>query len=137
VGLFFSSSRYSFFAFRTVTVFYFCPRDTLSKGCTIQENSVRDTSVEDELTFYLIVQYRVVLYRARISKLLWSPGIDSTNSPSLCSLAGRYDNPIPARFLAPIDFLKIPAQGGIVQGGIVLGGIVQGIMYSEKLYRSY
>jgi hypothetical protein len=29
---------------------------------------------------------------------------------SLGSLAGRYDNPIPPRFLAPIDFLKIPAQ---------------------------
>jgi hypothetical protein len=25
------------------------------------------------------------------------------------SLAGRYDNPIPPRFLAPIDCLKIPA----------------------------
>jgi hypothetical protein len=33
-------------------------------------------------------------------------GIDSA---SLCSLAGRYDNPIPTRFLAPIDCLKIPA----------------------------
>ncbi len=32
------------------------------------------------------------------------------NSASLCSLAGRYDNPIPLRFLAPIDTLKIPAQ---------------------------
>jgi hypothetical protein len=31
------------------------------------------------------------------------------NSASLCSLAGLYDNPIPPRFLAPIDFLKIPA----------------------------
>jgi hypothetical protein len=31
------------------------------------------------------------------------------NSVSLCSLAGRYDNPIPPRFLAPIDSLKIPA----------------------------
>jgi hypothetical protein len=31
------------------------------------------------------------------------------NSATLCSLAGRYDNPIPPRFLAPIDFLKIPA----------------------------
>ncbi len=30
-------------------------------------------------------------------------------SASLCSLAGRYDNPIPNRFLAPIDCLKIPA----------------------------
>jgi hypothetical protein len=26
------------------------------------------------------------------------------------SLAGRYDNPIPTGFLAPIDCLKIPAQ---------------------------
>ncbi len=26
------------------------------------------------------------------------------------SLAGRYDNPIPNRLLAPIDFFKIPAQ---------------------------
>ncbi len=33
------------------------------------------------------------------------------NSASLCSLAGRYDNPIPLRFLAPIDCLKIPALG--------------------------
>jgi hypothetical protein len=30
-------------------------------------------------------------------------------SASLCSLSGRYDNPIPTRFLAPIDCLKIPA----------------------------
>ncbi len=32
------------------------------------------------------------------------------NSASLRSLAGRYDNPIPTRFLAPMDCLKIPAQ---------------------------
>jgi hypothetical protein len=32
------------------------------------------------------------------------------NFASLCSLAGRYDNPIPTRFLGPIDCLKIPAQ---------------------------
>ncbi len=31
------------------------------------------------------------------------------NSASLCSLAGRNDNPIPTQFLAPIDWLKIPA----------------------------
>ncbi len=34
-------------------------------------------------------------------------GIDSAN---LCSQAGRYDNPIPYRFLAPIDCSKILAQ---------------------------
>jgi hypothetical protein len=31
------------------------------------------------------------------------------NSTSLCSLAGRYENPTPTWFLAPIDCLKIPA----------------------------
>jgi hypothetical protein len=34
------------------------------------------------------------------------------NSASLCSLAGQYDNPIPPRFLAPIDYFKIPALAG-------------------------
>jgi hypothetical protein len=33
-----------------------------------------------------------------------------TNSARLCSLAGRYDNPLPTQFLAPTDCLKIPAQ---------------------------
>jgi hypothetical protein len=37
----------------------------------------------------------------------WFQGM---NSASLCSLAGRYENPIPPRCLAPKDFLKIPAQ---------------------------
>jgi hypothetical protein len=31
------------------------------------------------------------------------------NTASLCSLAGRYGNPIPTRFLAPIDCTKILA----------------------------
>ncbi len=35
--------------------------------------------------------------------------IPGMNSASLCGLAGQYDNPIPTRFLAPIDYLKIPA----------------------------
>jgi hypothetical protein len=35
------------------------------------------------------------------------------NSASLCSLAGRYENPIPTRFLAPLDFSKIPAPASI------------------------
>jgi hypothetical protein len=30
------------------------------------------------------------------------------NTASLCCLAGRYDNPIPTRCLAPKDFLEIP-----------------------------
>ncbi len=32
------------------------------------------------------------------------------NTARWCSLAGRYDNPIPTRFLAPLDCVKIPTQ---------------------------
>jgi hypothetical protein len=35
------------------------------------------------------------------------------NSASLCTLAGRYDKPIPPWYLAPIAFLKIPAQATV------------------------
>jgi hypothetical protein len=45
--------------------------------------------------------------RARICKLLRSPGIDFV---SVLSLVGRYDNPIPTQFLASIDCSTIPAQ---------------------------
>ncbi len=33
-----------------------------------------------------------------------------TNMQPICSLAGRYDNPILTRFLSPIECTKIPAQ---------------------------
>ncbi len=42
----------------------------------------------------------------------WFQGM---NSASPCSLAGRYDNPIPPRFIASIDFLKFPAQGSVLK----------------------
>jgi hypothetical protein len=51
--------------------------------------------------------------RARIFKLLRHPDIDSKESipPAYAARrAGRYDNPIPNWFLAPIDCSKIPAQ---------------------------
>ncbi len=43
----------------------------------------------------------------------WFQGM---NSASLCSLAGRYENPIPSRCLAFIDFLKIPALDATRRG---------------------
>ena len=48
------------------------------------------------------------------------------NSASLCSLTGRYDNPIPTRFLAPIDCLKkfqlrIPLAALLVGDGLLHG----------------
>ena len=48
----------------------------------------------------------IVHYNRRHFKLLRSSGIDSKES---IRLAGRDDNPIPARFLAPIDCSKITA----------------------------
>jgi hypothetical protein len=42
------------------------------------------------------------------------------NSASLCSLAGRYNNPVPTWFLVPIDCLKIPALTAIGQKKIFL-----------------
>jgi hypothetical protein len=54
------------------------------------------------------------------------------NSASLCILAGRYDNPIPPLFLAPIDSLKIPAQAPYA-GGIdsleSIAGLVENLKY--------
>ncbi len=41
------------------------------------------------------------------------------NSAILSGLAGRYDNPIPTWFLAPIDFLTIPAQSKTRQQPII------------------
>ena len=41
-------------------------------------------------------------------KLLWSPGIDSKKLiPPAYALAGLYNSPIPARFLAPLDCSKL------------------------------
>jgi hypothetical protein len=55
---------------------------------------------------------RIRADRARNFKRLWSPEIDSKEwiPAAYVALAGRYDNPIPPRILAPIESLKIPAQ---------------------------
>jgi hypothetical protein len=46
--------------------------------------------------------------RAQIFKLLRRPRINSKESKpaAYVAMAGRYDNSIPIRFLAPIDWLK-------------------------------
>jgi len=49
-------------------------------------------------------------------------------SAILCSLAGRDDNPIPNRFLAPINCSKIPAQDG-TQKDITNPRMNNGLMY--------
>jgi hypothetical protein len=57
------------------------------------------------------------------------------NSASLCSLAGRYENPIPPQCLAPIDFLKIPAQAKHPCG---IGSLesIPGLLKSLKFFGS-
>jgi hypothetical protein len=39
-----------------------------------------------------------------------------------CSLAGRYDNPLPPRFLAPLDSLKIPDLDTVFTGELMQPG---------------
>jgi hypothetical protein len=53
------------------------------------------------------------------------------NSASLCNLAGRYDNPIPPRFLAPIDSLKIPALYSRLQAATCKGYVCYGCQLQE------
>jgi hypothetical protein len=50
----------------------------------------------------------VNVFTARIVKLIKAPRIDFKESipPASVALAGRYDNPIPTRFLAPIECSK-------------------------------
>jgi hypothetical protein len=64
-------------------------------------------------------RYRFSAWRAQLAEVLapyfytfMEPRnrFQRMNSASLYSLAGRYENPIPPRCLAPIDFLKIPAR---------------------------
>jgi hypothetical protein len=59
-----------------------------------------------------------------------------TNSASLCSLAGWYDNTILTRFLAPIDCLKIPAQA-TQPGEISALESILGILKNLKIWARY
>ncbi len=67
---------------------------------------------EDELVhwpFSPASLFSLIGSRARIFILLRSSRIDSKeakNSARLSSLAGRYDNPIPTRFLIPMELFK-------------------------------
>jgi hypothetical protein len=60
-------------------------------------------------------------------------GIDSA---SLCSLAGRYDNHIPTRFLAPIDCVKILAQA-TKAGGLDSLGSIPGLLKRLQIRALY
>ncbi len=67
-------------------------------------------------------------------KLLRSLGIDSA---SLCCLAGRYDNPIPTRFLATIDCSKIPAQGPVCRPAFFIPESNEWFTEDQAFSRSY
>jgi hypothetical protein len=56
------------------------------------------------------------------------------NSASLCSLAGMYGNPIPTRFLAPIERLKIPAQDAARRCPFHICSTQDLLMCSIKIY---
>jgi hypothetical protein len=66
-------------------------------------------------------EQRPLMYLSPYFYTFIEPGnrIQGMNSASLCSLAGRYDNPIPPQFLSPIDCLKIPALTTSHEGKIL------------------
>jgi hypothetical protein len=59
------------------------------------------------------------------------------NFASLCSLAGRYDNPIPPRFLAPIDSLKIPAQKRLLFKRYSISQLIRGYFIKRRRNRNF
>ncbi len=71
-----------------------------------------DSNGHDEGESFKKVAWGGSIYRDGIFELLRSPEIYFKESipPAYYSLAGRYDNPIPTRFLAPIHYSQIPAQ---------------------------
>ncbi len=62
-------------------------------------------------TYSLHVKMPCKTHKARMFNFIKEPKnrFQGINSASTCRLVGRYDNPIPTLFLAPIDCLKLPA----------------------------
>ncbi len=88
-----------------------------------ESSMIHDSTVFLPLSPLFLLYFQKKNICAGIFKLLRSPGIDSKeiDSASLCSLAGQYVNPIPTRFLAPINCLKIPALSGRYDNPIPTG----------------
>jgi hypothetical protein len=61
---------------------------------------------------YIVFAYQNFVFHRVTSARIFKPRnrFQGINSASLCSLAGQYENPIPTRFVAPIECIKIPAQ---------------------------
>jgi hypothetical protein len=77
-------------------------------GCHFEEKNIKIKLHQNFCSGFILCHW-TIFTRAGNFKPLWSPESIGINSASLCSMAARYDNPIPTRCLAPIDFLKIPA----------------------------
>ncbi len=78
-------------------------------GCAEESKMADTTPLLQNGSAQVNRPHRVPVY------FLGSPGIDSKESTPPAYVAWRastIDNPIPPRFLAPIDFLKIPALAG-------------------------
>jgi hypothetical protein len=71
-----------------------------------------DISFEDDVPVILLLGISLMFGTESVFNTIMEPRnrLKGMNSTSLCSLADRYYNPIPTRFLASIDCLKIPAQ---------------------------
>jgi hypothetical protein len=81
------------------------------EGCVQENSSSSFMPVFVYQTVCYLLVTNVALYRDGIFKLLEPRNrFQGIGSAGLCSLAGRYGNPIPTWFLATIDCSKFPAQ---------------------------
>ncbi len=62
------------------------------------------------LYFYLFAALNPSNWACRIQRRYFKTFKERFRQPTVCSLAGQYDNPIPTRFLTPIDCSKISAN---------------------------
>ncbi len=105
--------------FFCLKIFYICHRCRWHRWCTFSREYLREFSKKFEMAVMLYSHAwgKLIHEKKQKSKISWhcpfkepNNRFQGTNSAKLCSLAGRFDNLIPTRFLAPIDCLKISAQ---------------------------
>jgi hypothetical protein len=63
-----------------------------------------DVSIHELPTFLFLEAETLVLFNQNPNFLTFKENMNP------CSLAGRYEHPIPTQFITPIDGSKIPAQ---------------------------
>ncbi len=113
--------NHSYFSSPPITTFQFSDMNMQVEDFSAGESKQRSYLLFNYLSWafilLLLILLRIVasmlIFRSCPEPVLLNVSGDQesipVNSASLCSLAGRSDNPIPTRFLAPQECLKNPA----------------------------